>query len=218
MRVVVDYGIRSGWQPPPPAMPGPVPGTDQTSTAAAVTRGGGPSRDPVVVIRRGAAENSARTSEPLRHADIVGRGPEGSNSPGGTDAPGLGSGATEEQTTPEAINRDRVVRRHEQAHQAALGGHAASGIQLQTARGADGEALAVGGRIKVELSEVPGNPRATLQKANTVRMAALAVSDPSAADLRVAAEAYRLARDARAEIAADRSGASGRAGQVNELV
>lgn len=170
MRVVVDYGIRSGWQAP------------SRSGAAG---------DPVMVIRRGAAES-----------------PDAAGSPGTAD---------EEATTPEAITRDRVVRRHEQAHQAALGGHAASGIQLQTARGADGEALAVGGRIKVDLSEVPGNPRATLQKANTVRMAALAVSDPSAADLRVAAEAYRLARDAREQIAGERSGGEARAKPVNLL-
>lgn len=108
------------------------------------------------------------------------------------------------ETTDEARQLDRSVRAHEQTHRAALGPYAASGIQLTTRTGADGEQIAVGGRIKADLTPVAGDPRATMRKANAVRRAALAVGSPSAADMRVAAEAYRLARDAADELEAQR--------------
>ncbi len=108
------------------------------------------------------------------------------------------------ETTDEARLLDTSVRAHERTHQLALGPYAASGVQLTTRRGADGESIAVGGRIKADLSSVPGDPRATLRKANAVRRAALAVGSPSAADMRVAAEAYRLARRASEEIEGSR--------------
>jgi hypothetical protein len=107
-------------------------------------------------------------------------------------------------TSEHAAQRDAEVRRHEQAHQLALGPYAESGIQLNKERGPDGEVYATGGSIKADLSEVPGNPRATLQKARTVQRAALAPGAPSAADLRAAAAAYRLAQEAQEQLAAER--------------
>jgi hypothetical protein len=109
----------------------------------------------------------------------------------------------------EAAARDRAVRRHEQAHLQALGPYAASGIQYQTRTGPGGEEHAVGGRIKADLNEVPGNPRATLRKAHAVARAAYAPGSPSAADQRVAADAYRLAQQAREELQAQRLDTSG---------
>jgi len=108
------------------------------------------------------------------------------------------------ETSDEARLLDTSVRGHERTHQLALGPYAASGVELTTRRGADGEAIAVGGRIKADLSTVPGDPRATLRKANAVRRAALAVGSPSSADMRVAAEAYRLAQRASEEITGSR--------------
>ncbi|OQY31611.1 MAG: hypothetical protein B6241_13615, partial [Spirochaetaceae bacterium 4572_59] len=67
----------------------------------------------------------------------------------------------------------------------------ASGIQLTTRRGPYGSNYAVGGSIKVDMAPVPGSPRATLDKAQAVLRAAFAPGNPSAADMRVAAEAYR---------------------------
>jgi hypothetical protein len=96
------------------------------------------------------------------------------------------------------------VRQHEQAHLLALGPYAASGVSYSTARAPDGRSYAMGGSIAADLSEVPGDPRATLRKANAVRRAALAVGSPSSADMRVAAKAYRLARDAREQLEAER--------------
>ncbi len=100
----------------------------------------------------------------------------------------------------EALARDREVRGHEKKHLEALGGAAAGPIIYDTATGPGGESVAVGGRIAVDLSPVPGDPAATLRKANAVLAAARAPGDPSAADLRVAADAERLARQAREEL------------------
>jgi hypothetical protein len=97
------------------------------------------------------------------------------------------------------------VRGHENAHLSALGPYAASGIVYDTAVGASGETLATGGRIAVDLAEVPGDPEATLRKARTVLNASQAPGDPSAADMRVAARAYRLMQQARAELRVDES-------------
>jgi len=114
-----------------------------------------------------------------------------------------GDGATRAwnyRTSDEALARDRAVRGHENTHLSALGPYAASGILYDTVTGAAGETLATGGRIAVDLAEVPGDPAATLRKARTVLSAAQAPGDPSAADLRVAARAYRLMQQAQAEL------------------
>jgi len=107
-------------------------------------------------------------------------------------------------TSEGAAARDEEVRSHERSHLLALGPYAASGIVLKTERGPDGASYATGGSIKADLTEVPGDPRATLQKARTVQRAALAPGAPSAADFRTAAAAYRLAQNAREEISSER--------------
>jgi hypothetical protein len=107
------------------------------------------------------------------------------------------------KTSEEALERDRSVRHHENTHLSALGPYAASGILYTTATGADGETLAVGGRIAVDLAEIPGDPETTLRKARIVLNAANAPGDPSAADQRVAARAYRLMQTAKAELRVD---------------
>lgn len=109
----------------------------------------------------------------------------------------------------EAVARDREVRAHERAHLAVLGGAAASGILYDTAVGPGGERIAVGGRIAVDLAEVPGDPEATLRKARSVIAAAHAPGNPSAADLRTAARAYELERKAMEELRAGRGEEAG---------
>ena len=54
--------------------------------------------------------------------------------------------------------------------------------------------------VPIDLSRVPDNPEATLQKANTVKRAALAPAEPSPQDRQVAAQAVQLALEARSEI------------------
>lgn len=100
----------------------------------------------------------------------------------------------------EAKIRDHEVRAHENAHMAALGPYAASGIMLDEQSGVGGGSFAVAGAVKVDLAPVPGDPDATLRKAQAVIRAAFAPGEPSAADRRVAADAYRLAQQAKDEL------------------
>lgn len=96
--------------------------------------------------------------------------------------------------------RDREVRAHEQAHLAVAGRYATSGVNLKYQRGADGQLYAVGGDVKIDISVIPGDPKATEQKAETIRRAALAPANPSPQDHKVASQAISIANEARAEL------------------
>jgi len=95
---------------------------------------------------------------------------------------------------------DREVRAHEQAHLAAAGPHARGGPTYTFQRGPDGRLYAVGGEVAIDAPPVPGDPEATLRKAQTVRAAALAPAEPSSQDRAVAAQAAQMAASAQAEI------------------
>ena len=95
--------------------------------------------------------------------------------------------------------RDTEVRAHEQAHKAAGGQHAGS-ISLSYETGPDGRKYAVAGEVPVDISKVAGDPRATLQKMQTIQRAALAPAEPSSADRQVASRAAQYANEARAEL------------------
>lgn len=97
--------------------------------------------------------------------------------------------------------RDQEVRAHEAAHLAAAGGIAKGGATYTYERGPDGQMYAVGGEVQIDTSAIPGNPEATIRKAETIRRAALAPADPSAADQQAAASASQMAAKARAELA-----------------
>lgn len=136
---------------------------------------------------------------------VVRVGRESGDPVGGAGAPtGRPPEAERWKTSDEAVARDRVVRGHENAHLSNLGPYAASGILYDTVTGAGGESIAVGGRIAVDLAEVPGDPEATIRKARMIIMAANAPGDPSAADMRVAARAYRLMQQAQTELQQER--------------
>ncbi len=185
MRVVYVDGSHN----PPPLVPR-LPGAGRNGEEA--TR-----RVPVVVIRTGEApEDAARTG-----VRAPGRQRTGLGEPAGIDIPGTDYRLT---LSEEAIARDREVRSHEGAHLMTLGGYAASPVTYTMRTGPGGERIAVGGRIAVDMAEIPGNPRATLQKARTIYNAALAPGDPSAADMRVAADAYRLMQEAQDDLEAQR--------------
>lgn len=109
-----------------------------------------------------------------------------------------------EPGTPEAREleqlkqRDREVRAHEQAHQAAGGQHA-GGATYTYQVGPDGRRYAVGGEVPIDLS-AEDNPAATITKMQQVQRAALAPADPSAQDRQVAAQAARLEQEARTQL------------------
>ena len=92
-----------------------------------------------------------------------------------------------------------------EAHLAAAGSLAIGGPTYTYQRGPDGVLYAVGGQVNIDTSAVPGDPEATLEKAQRIRAAALAPAEPSSQDLRVAAQAAQLAVQARAEISQERS-------------
>ena len=97
--------------------------------------------------------------------------------------------------------RDQDVRAHEAAHLAAAGGLAQGGAKFTYQRGPDGRLYATGGSVNIDVSPVPGDPKATIDKARVVRAAALAPSDPSSQDRAVAASAAQMAQQAQMELA-----------------
>lgn len=135
---------------------------------------------------------------------------------------GGGTAATEEKPAPEGSKPgelsaedaaqvaklkqiDRQVRQHEQAHLAAAGGMATSGASYTYQKGPDGVNYAVGGEVSISVS--PGRtPEESLRRAETIRAAALAPADPSGQDRAVAAQATKMAMEARMEMAQQTKG------------
>lgn len=104
-----------------------------------------------------------------------------------------------QQEIRELAMRDREVRAHEQAHKA-VGGQYAGAPSYNYQRGPDGRMYAIGGSVPIDISPIPGDPAATLQKMQQVQRAALAPLQPSAADRSIAAEAGRQMIEARAQL------------------
>jgi hypothetical protein len=99
--------------------------------------------------------------------------------------------------------RDREVRAHEAAHLAAGRPYIVSGPTYTYQQGPDGRSYAIGGEVQLDTSEEQA-PKDTLDKAETVRRAALAPAEPSPQDLRVASVASDMAARARLDIALER--------------
>jgi hypothetical protein len=95
--------------------------------------------------------------------------------------------------------RDAEVRAHEQAH-AATGGAFAGAPSYEFQRGPDGHNYAVGGEVPIDVSAIPGDPQATIQKMQQVQRAALAPPDPSGADRAIASTASAMILAARREL------------------
>ena len=106
----------------------------------------------------------------------------------------------EEQQVRDLETTDRKVKQHEQAHLAAAGGYARGGARFQYASGPDGRRYAVGGEVSLDMSSIPGDHQATIQKMNIIRRAALAPQDPSGTDRAVANQAAQVASSERQAI------------------
>lgn len=102
--------------------------------------------------------------------------------------------------------RDQEVRTHEQAH-AAAGGQYAGSPQYEYTTGPDNKRYVTDGEVSIDISEL-NSPEETLRKMQQVRAAALAPAEPSAQDLKVAAEATQKSFEARSEIAEDNAATS----------
>jgi hypothetical protein len=96
--------------------------------------------------------------------------------------------------------RDDQVRAHEQAHMAAGAQYISRGAQYEYQVGPDGNRYAVSGEVQISVSKVPGDPEATLEKAQAIKQAALAPARPSAQDRQVAAQALQMQMEAQAEL------------------
>lgn len=99
----------------------------------------------------------------------------------------------------ELKSRDQEVRKHEQAHKAVAGRYAVGSMSFSFQVGPDGKRYAVGGEVGIDLSKGQ-TPEKTIQKAATVRAAALAPAEPSGQDRKVAAMASRMEQEARQEL------------------
>jgi hypothetical protein len=100
----------------------------------------------------------------------------------------------------ELKQRDAEVKAHEAAHLSAAGGIATGGASFEYQQGPDGVRYAIGGEVNIDTSSVPGDPAASLRKADTIRRAALAPAEPSGQDIQVAASATAMAAQAQAEL------------------
>ncbi|MBG9996508.1 catalase [Pseudoalteromonas sp. NZS127_1] len=122
----------------------------------------------------------------------------------------------EQQQIKELKTRDTEVRVHEQAH-AAVGGQHAGSPSYGYERGPDGTNYAVSGEVQIDVSEVPNDPQATIDKMQTVRAAALAPAEPSGADRSIAADATQKLAAAQAELAMPEEEQSEEGEQGNKL-
>ncbi len=95
---------------------------------------------------------------------------------------------------------DRKIRAHEQAHVSAAGAYARGGPSFSYQTGPDGMKYAVGGEVSIDTSTIPGDPEATIRKAQVIRAAALAPANPSGQDRSVAAAASKMEAHARQEL------------------
>lgn len=119
-----------------------------------------------------------------------------------SESPGIQNITESEQQQVEALRAgDREVRAHEAAHKAVAGNLARGSATFSYQQGPDGRRYAVSGEVSIDTSPVAGDPQATLQKAQTIRAAALAPAQPSNQDRAVAAKATQMAAKTRAELA-----------------
>ena len=93
---------------------------------------------------------------------------------------------------------DSHVKAHEAAHKAA-GGSFAGSAHYKEVTGPDGKKYAVAGEVPIIIKK--GNtPQETMENMEIVKSAALAPSDPSPQDLKVAAVAQTIENRARMEM------------------
>jgi hypothetical protein len=95
---------------------------------------------------------------------------------------------------------DQNVRAHEAAHLRAGHGVVTSGASYTYTYGPDGKAYAVGGEVGVDTS-AEAKPQANIDKGRRIQAAALAPSDPSPQDYRVAGVGAQLEARGRADLA-----------------
>ncbi|MBT5073789.1 MAG: hypothetical protein HOJ34_12255 [Kordiimonadaceae bacterium] len=94
---------------------------------------------------------------------------------------------------------DQQTRAHEAAHKN-TGGQYAGNASYSYTVGPDGKRYAVGGEVPIDVSPIKDDPEATIAKLDVVIAAALAPSQPSAQDRKIAATAVTARNQARTEL------------------
>lgn len=187
----------------------PVTGEPETVNKQASPGGSEENSQPDIAV----SGNDTSNDRPIVVAgDIEGENPAGEegaaqpssdeSSPDSTTSVGLTP--DEREIVGELAARDREVRTHEQQHQS-VGGQYAGAASFSYQTGPDGVQYAVGGEVSIDISAVPNDPQATIDKMRTVKNAALAPAEPSAQDRSVASSANRIIMQAQAELAAERA-------------
>lgn len=168
----------------------------------------------------GAAASAATSQVKLLGAKDPTNGTLGQGQAGGTQSTrsqdGLNLSPEAQQQIAKLKARDQHVRAHEAAHSAAGGSLVRGAATYSYQQGPDGRRYAVGGEVSLDTSAVPGDPRATMAKAERIRAAALAPSDPSGQDRSVAAQAAAMESQASQELA--KSQAAGNSGAAGKTV
>lgn len=149
---------------------------------------------------------SAREGEEAVASSAASRGEEGA-ARGGVGEPESATKPNGETLTEQELHQlerlkttDREVRQHEMAHQI-TGGPYAGSASYDFEQGPDGQRYAVAGEVPIDYGPVAGDPRATIDKMQTVIAAALAPADPSPKDHQVAATARQYLLTAQLELA-----------------
>jgi hypothetical protein len=167
--------------------------------------------DPAVVPRSGDSDAATAISQRIQNGDPgPGQNAADANNPGEngnreTDrAPVYNIETAGGRTLSEAEVKlleqlkisDREVRAHEMAHVIAGGQFVRRGASFEYRRGPDGKRYAVAGEVRIDASEVPGDPAATAEKMERIKRAALAPANPSGQDRHIAARAAMIRADA----------------------
>ena len=165
----------------------------------------GSKENPILPIPRDPFSLTREDSVSISEAALVAsrQGDEQNVQASGTELTGIEGPLTlsrEEKVQVEKLrSRDREVRAHEQAHLAAGAGVTTGGPSYTYQTGPDGKRYAVGGEVPVAVTSGSADPEERIRHAQRVRAAATAPSDPSGADLAIAAQAAREVAAARAE-------------------
>lgn len=129
------------------------------------------------------------------------------------------SGMTPEETRQVAKlkQRDAEVRAHEAAHMSAGAGVVQGGAKYQYTTGPDGRRYITGGEVGIDVAP-ESDPRATIQKMQQVRQAALAPANPSPTDRAVAAQAAQQEAQARMALVQEGKAENEEAMQDTEMI
>lgn len=167
---------------------------DQCSTTA------GKYKDKVTLSPDGIEKSREEEAAGKEKGSEPGTTESGSLSQGkGTPADLQGLTPAETTMVRELQARDREVRTHETAHLASAGQYARGGPSYTYQHGPDGRRYAIGGEVPIDMGK-EATPEKTIQKMETIKQAALAPAEPSAADRTIAANAAAMENRARQEL------------------